>query len=430
MIKKFSAIFLLLTTTILIAQRTNSSPYSFFGMGEEYSPKTTEQASMGGLGVANSSSYHLNFINPALNANLRVATYTLGANINSLSINDGVNQQSSKSNSLSYVALGFPIGNKAGFSLGLQPLSAVGYSFSNSKKEKNTDNTLTEVTNFKGKGGTNRIFGSFGITVLEGLSLGIEADFVFGNIENIVTNQRLNVDRATRNKETVNIRGSKVRIGVHYENTLQNDLNLSFGTAATIGSSLKTTANNAFYTLKLLNSGREIIKNTKQSSTKGKISLPMKTVVGVAIGKTQKWNVGIEYEFQKAFKNSNVNVANQGYSYGDSNRFSIGGYYLPRVNSLSSYWNRVTYRAGLRFEDTGLLVSGKSSNTNYTAIKDFGINIGLGLPLPKQLSNINLGFEYGQKGTLDNNLIKENYYNIKLGISLNDINWFRKRKID
>ena len=102
---------------------------------------------------------------------------------------------------------------------------------------------------------------------------------------------------------------------------------------------------------------------------------------------------------------------------------------IPKINSISSYWSRVTYRGGLRFEDTGLLVDGSGIGNNFTPIKDFGINVGLGLPFGNRASNINIGLEYGQRGTTDNKLIQENYFNFRLSLSLNDI-WFKKRQID
>ena len=117
------------------------------------------------------------------------------------------------------------------------------------------------------------------------------------------------------------------------------------------------------------------------------------------------------------------------YRYDNSNRISLGGYYLPKINSISSYWDRITYRAGVRFEKTGLSIDGSGTNTNFTAINDFGISFGLGLPL-KRLSTVNLGFEFGKRGTTENNLIEENYFNLRLSLSLTDINWFKKRKID
>ena len=42
---------------------------------------------------------------------------------------------------------------------------------------------------------------------------------------------------------------------------------------------------------------------------------------------------------------------------------------------------------------------------------------------------MNISLEYGQKGKTANNLIKENYFGVKVGFDINDI-WFRKRVID
>jgi len=50
--------------------------------------------------------------------------------------------------------------------------------------------------------------------------------------------------------------------------------------------------------------------------------------------------------------------------------------------------------------------------------------LGLGLPI-SGLSKVNLGLEIGKIGNDD--LIKENYFSLRLGLSLNDV-WFIKRK--
>jgi len=36
-----------MTSFAISAQRTNSSPYSYFGVGEEFNPLTIEQSAMG-----------------------------------------------------------------------------------------------------------------------------------------------------------------------------------------------------------------------------------------------------------------------------------------------------------------------------------------------------------------------------------------------
>ncbi len=140
--------------------------------------------------------------------------------------------------------------------------------------------------------------------------------------------------------------------------------------------------------------------------------------------------MGVEYENQEAIETTGfLNTSNAPYKYSESNRISLGGYYLPKINSISSYWHRVTYRAGVRLEKTGLLVDGSGLNTNFTQVNDFGMSFGLGLPL-RQLSTVNMGFEFGKRGTTNNNLIQENYFNFRLSLSLTDTQWFQKRKID
>jgi len=56
------------------------------------------------------------------------------------------------------------------------------------------------------------------------------------------------------------------------------------------------------------------------------------------------------------------------------------------------------------------------------------MSFGISLPMGLRISNINLGFELGQRGTTENNLIKENFYTFRLSLSLND-KWFKKQKI-
>ena len=65
---------------------------------------------------------------------------------------------------------------------------------------------------------------------------------------------------------------------------------------------------------------------------------------------------------------------------------------------------------------------------NDTDINEYGISFGVSLPMGLKLSNVNLGFEIGKRGTTDNNLIEEKFYNFRLSLSLND-KWFRKQKI-
>ncbi len=423
MIKKFIVgIFVFSTIATISAQRNSASPYSYFGIGENFEAITVEQASMGGIGVALKDTHHLNFTNPAANADLRAAIYGIGGSLSFLTLKETNTSQSGNSTNLRYISLGFPVGKKAGFSVGLQPFSSVGYSLLD-----NSD--ANDVTLFRGEGGTNKIYASFGMYAFKGFSVGIEAGFIFGNLENSILNQKTNIALATKQEESINIRGGQFKLGAQYKRELKNKLQLYSGASITLGSNLSANGNEKMISLSFSGSGQEIPRDELfNRSVNGDINIPVKSIFGFGLGKYNKWYVGINQQFQSALStNSSLISDGGGYKYDDSSKFSIGGYYIPKMNSISSYWDRVTYRAGLRFEDTGLLVN---ANNNFTSIKDFGINVGLGLPLPRQLSNVNIGFEYGQKGTTSNSLIKEEYFNVRLSLSLNSVKWFQKRQID
>jgi len=432
MIKKVLIVFLLITSTSsLFAQGTSSSPYSFFGIGEQYSPRTSENSAMGGIGVAFNHYKYLNFTNPAAIAFLRETTYSVGILNNDLTLKTADTKQNSVSTSLNYIALGFPLGKKAGFSFGLQPLSSVGYSLSNNDFDENEN--LSAITLFSGEGGVNRVYGTFGIQISKSLAIGIEADYSFGTIENSITNKRDNVSLASKYKEESVIRGGAITLGSQYQKMFKSNLYFNAGATVKLGNDLNTTGNEYLYSL--VGSGAtDIARDTIYANEiSGKYKLPMKSIIGLGLGKRDKWHVGVEYQNQDALQSEGfTNITNSSYNYEKSNRISLGGFYLPKINSISSYWERVTYRAGLRIEKIGLAVDGTGTGANFTSIDDFGMSFGLGLPL-KQLSTVNLALEYGKRGTTSNNLIEENYFNVRLSLSLTasgQQGWFRKRKID
>lgn len=428
MIRKLYFVFFCFFAVTLNAQRTNSSPYSFFGVGEEFKSRTVEQITMGGLSAALGSTYQINLSNPAAAGKLKFSTYVFGALNNSLTVKDAQSSQESTSTSISYFALGFPIGKKAGAMFGMQPVSSVGYSLLN--RLENSQGELIEITQFSGDGGLNRIHGSLGFQVFKDFSLGIEGSFVFGRVTNEVLTQRDNVFLATKNKEIADIRGGIVKVGLQYEKELKNETFFNVGAILKLSNTLTAKGDEYLYSLTTSAAGNEIPRDTAFAGRlNGELVSPLQTTIGIGYGKKNKWYAGLEYEFKEAFDaRGYLNETGGAYAYDNSSRISLGGYYLPKFNSISSYWERITWRAGLRFEKTGLLINGSSTNNNFTSIDDFGISFGFGLPINKKLSSLNFGFELGKRGTTSNSLIQENYFNTRVSLSLTDL-WFQKRKI-
>ena len=429
MIKKIIFFLTVVITAQSFSQRSTSSPYSYFGVGEEFGTRTVEQISMGSIGAAYSSNRYLNFINPASLSELRYATYVFGVLNNDLTIKDATTSQSSNSTNLSYFSFAFPITKKMAVVFGMQPTSSVGYSLINTIT--NDDGDAIEITQFSGSGDVNRIYGGFGLKLFKGLSVGIETDFLFGNIQNNVLNLREGNSLASKNVEDSNVRGASVKIGAQYKTTITKDLNLHMGASFKLSNNLKSTGTENLYSLEIDASGFEAPSDTIFSGPlNANLERPRETILGLGLGKTNKWYAALNYKMQDAIiATGYFDNSAQSFQYGDSNRLSAGGYFIPKINSITSYWQRVTYRAGVKLEKLGLLVNGTSDSNSFTSIDDFGISFGLGLPLGNRLSNLNVGFEYGKKGTTSNGLLEENYFNFRLSLSLNDV-WFKQRKID
>ena len=427
MIKNISIFTLVLFITQSFAQKTSSSPYSVLGIGDDVSSKTVEEMSMGGVGTASNSNYQFTFSNPASYSSISLTTYTLAAQNRGISLKDANGKQKTSNTSLSYLAMGIPLGERGGFVFGLQPNTSVGYSLNDRVLDSNDE--LIEITQYNGEGGTNRVFFGAGYEVVKNLSLGLEGEYVFGNIDNSITTQEKDVQLGTRYVTDTRVKGFGFKTGLLYKKELKQNLFLNLGATIQLENELDSDGHEYLYTLSFTNgeSPRDTILN---NTSTGFYKKPLKTSLGVSIGDPNKWSASIDYSFQdEVVLGGNLLNNSPKLAYQKGSKFSVGGFYLPKHNSISSYWDRVIYRAGIRAEQTGLMVNGTGNAGQFDAIDDFGISFGVGLPMGNQVSRLNLGFEFGKRGTTDNGLIEENYFNFKLGLSLSN-KWFRKREIN
>jgi hypothetical protein len=429
MIKKFLFLLLFSSVTIGFSQINNISPYSYFGIGDTNQQKTISSINMGGINVAQQYSNQLNFSNPASLSLLNFTTLSVAGGLKYLKIDDGTQNQTASHTALSSLAFGVPIGKKGGLILGLQPNTSVGYSIIEEVFDSDGKEVL-ESTIYRGNGGTNRFFGSFGYQVIKGLSLGIEGEFLFGNIENNIYNQRKDVALATRYRTITSLQGSSLKLGAQYHHKLKNNLKIDMGLSYKLKNKLNETSESYLYSFTYGING-EIPRDTTENNKgiKGELKRPGVITSGLSIGKPYKWSLGIEYENQPSIDSEMSTFTNRKLQYSSKSRYSIGGFYIPKVNSITNYWQRVVYQAGLKYENTGLSVNTSTTFGEYSPINDFGISFGLGLPIGSRLSQINLGFEFGKRGNMTNGLIKENYFNLRLSLNLVE-KWFQKYKIN
>ncbi len=411
MLRKFSVLFLLLAIGVSQAQEGTTSPYSFYGIGTLKFKGTAENRAMSGISVY-TDSIHLSLQNPAGVADLKLVNFTVGASHKSVTFRTDDEKQKSTTTSLDYIAVGLPIGEKFGASFGLIPYTAVGY-------QLESQNSLG-TTQYEGSGGLNKAFLTVAYKISEGLSVGIDGNYNFGNIENIATSRQDNVQLATREENRSDLLGFSFNVGVSYKRMLTDKLRLYSSFTYTPETNFTSENSRNLSTLLEIQNGVEAPIDSRDIPVSDTdFTFPSQWTLGGGIGQNKKWFVGAEYTDQKTSNFTNRTFTLNNVEFKDASKYRVGGFYIPNYNSIGNYWQRVVYRGGFRFEETGINVNGQDIN-------EFGISFGVGLPVGRLFSNVNLGFEIGRRGTKDFGLVQENFFNTFLSLSLND-KWFEKR---
>lgn len=437
MIKKLVIVFIAFFAIQSYAQQGTASPYSFYGIGSLKFKGTVENRSMGGLSIYRDS-IHVNLRNPATyagenlgyyNKESRPVKFTVGGSYSSINLKSNTSSDNATATTFDYLALSVPMG-KFGLGFGLLPYTSVGY------KLESINSSGDPINRFRGEGGVNKAFLGLGYMLTKGLSIGVDAHYNFGNIQNatiefIYDNEGNLAQFQSREANRSDLSGLNFNIGLSYKSMVTEKLELISGITFTPESSLASINERSFSTITVNSStGQEFEVNTIEVDLESNglketdLILPSKFSFGAGIGEPRKWFVGAEYTSQKTSNFSNVLYSSSTTKFEDASTISLGGFFIPNYNTLNGYFKRVVYRAGIRSEKTGL-------NINNESINEFGISFGVGLPVGDitTFSNANIGFEIGKRGTKNSNLIQENFVNFQLSLSLND-RWFNKRKYD
>jgi hypothetical protein len=406
MIKKVLISACLLISFVSFAQQGTASPYSFFGIGDVRFKGTLENRSMAGVAVEQDT-IHLNLDNPASYASLIQTTFTVGGTFATSNLKTSTQSEKAQRSTFDYLALGIPMG-KFGASFGLIPVTSVGYKILNSSATEGDVNSQLD-----GKGGVNKVYFGLGYKIIQNWNIGVDAQYNFGKITTTSVEGISGVQNGTAEVNTSELSGMAFSLGTMYQRKVYKKVSIFSSLSYSFASNLSSD-------------------NTRVISVQGdpdpyiypatstKLKLPNKLSIGLGIGEARKWLVGANMTFQGDGQLANYYNSAQNVSYESYSKYALGGYYLPNYNSFTSYMSRITYRAGLKYEKIGLIVNNES-------IKDVGMTLGAGIPIPGSYSNLNFGIEFGKRGTVSSNLVQENYVNFSLSFSFND-KWFVKSK--
>ncbi len=406
----------------LSAQNLSTSPYSRFGIGDMVNRSTGRSQAMGGLSTGLRSGTNLNLLNPASLSALDTVGFVFEmAGFEKVTHFATTDLQKTVNNmGISYLAMGFPVTKWWKASLGVLPLSNVGYSMTSTESNP----VMGKINyNFSGTGGVSQFFISSSVSPIPYVSLGATFSYLFGPISHIrsIVIPADSLYFSTKAIQTAIISDVNLSFGAQVTLPLKNDHFI------TLGGTYQGTAN-----LKAESQTTLIAIGTGLTDTllyteipKNSVILPRTWASGFTFGKKNKFTAGFDYRTQNWSESEFLGARD---SMANSHDYIVGLEFIPNAMSLTHYLSRVRYRAGFRYSQSYLQLRGSQ-------LTDMALSLGAGFPILDRarmgaMSSLNVILEVGRRGTVENNLIRETFGMITFQLSMHDGTWFGKRKYD
>ena len=419
-IKNYFLVILILSYFSVISQTNTGSPYSLNELGEINFTGNVSYQSMGGID-SSIDSIEFNINNPSSLAKIKTTNYLIGTFYKSSSLSNNSLKENVQTSNINYIAIGIPVKN-FGFGFGVLPYSSVGFNLQTTE-EYNDSNSISSRL-FGADGNINKAFLSVGIPMFKYFSLGASANYNFGKFNYEKFNLMDGINYGVFSNSSSEITGFTYNFSSNLLIPIKNDLIISllysFHPEGELDSfNIKSLYTSSASTITLESLGDFVdVDLDSRGLENTKLPVSKKSIYSIGLEKKNSWFIGVQYEnkLSSGFKNIFLDIKNV--TYRDANSISFGGYFIPDSSSLVSYWKRVKYRFGIKNDKKSIIV-------NNLPVNHFILNLGLGLPL-SGLSKANFGLEFGKIGN-DKNTIEESYFAMRLGLSLNDV-WFIKRK--
>jgi tetrahydromethanopterin S-methyltransferase subunit F len=417
-----------------LAQPKTNSPMSSVGLGDLLEPDFVAASSMGGIGAVYHHAYVTNIVNPASLGYLKATSFEAALSGQWARMKKDDFSQDVWTGNLEYLSLSIPFINpindilerrtsklSGALNISISPFSQVGYIVSASGDIDSLGNVLNT---FQGKGGTNRLNIGTGWKYKQ-IAVGANLGYLFGAMEyqsETIFDDLINrYDHLARTNYT--FKGLLYDLGVMYDIPLKNSKR-NARRLITLGAHFNGTTSFSGKEDVLSMVVNQLYQTTDTATyiLNGQVdgTLPGQFGFGVMIEETNKYSLGVTYTMSSWSKYKNPARPDV---LKDTWKVAFGGSFTPEFNSITSYMSRVEYRAGVFYQKDPRVFSG-------TQASEYGASIGFGFPFVQQrfFSFIDLSLEYGWRGVADG--LNENYIRFKVGLNLNDTQWFIKRRFN
>lgn len=414
-----------LTLNGVWGQSQTNSPYSIFGLGDIYTSGYIQYPEFGGAATGLVQKNEINLSNAASYRGIDSMRFVIdfGFNNNFKHLSDENTTHTSNDFNFTYYAVGFRITPWWHTSLGITPVSNRNYRIG----LKGDIEGIYNETYYIGSGNLNQTYLGQSFSILPNLSVGVNVKYLFGEILETKTILFPNEPfmRNSQQGYTKHIQSFGYNTGIMYTHQLSDRRNLNFG--ATYSPEQKIDYKEDYLFGATTSSNLEDISNNVIQDTtdyyegeKRHFNLPNSFSFGVSYHEQRKQTATFSVDYKLWGDTENANFTNNLAELTNSLRVSGGYSFIPKWNSASSYFKRMTYNFGAFFEKQYMNVKGEN-------IKAFALSAGFGLPVRRANTMVNLGVELGQRGMLKNDLIRENYIKFNIKFNFREI-WFFEKK--
>ena len=403
------------------AQNEIRMPYSSYGIGSVNHYSNGILDGMGSVAYAMQNPYYINFRNPASYAAFDSLSFIAdaAASIFYSKLSQKENKQKNSYARPFYLAIGVPVTRHWRSSVGIKSFSTIGYNIATSK---NIPDVGDVNYTYSGNGGLNQLYWGNAFKICKGLSIGLNASYLFGSI--------FASSNAEFNSNTIlnsYINDAYLVDGIYLEGGLQYFFNIGEKHKIGLGAVYSNTAYIWAKEKILINSYSGGFVSTSLYDTvlykddlRGTLNIPQSAGAGLSYTFKDKLTVAADVTWQNW---ANFKFMKPCDSLQNTITASLGAQFTPDPTS-NKFFKKMAFRIGGRYSSGELVLRNKP-------ISEFGVCFGAGVPLTSfnTHSSLNILFEYGRTGTLVNDLIRQDYFRFTFCFTLQE-RWYQRVKLD
>ncbi len=384
------------------------SIYSSFGVGDITTYAGNRSAAMGGTGIASLNGGYINLLNPAGLGQLSRTQYSGDFQYQGYSLNDGSASTFLSSGNFQSAALAFPVYNDygIGFAFSITPFSRRAYDVTGNDLATGFTQTYT------GKGGLSSAQFAFSFSPVQDLYFGITTHYLFGNFDDVQQLDSVGYFSTNADKN-ISTHGFAFTLGGLFAG-IDKALGVSDDKHVNIGATLFSGA--------ALSSNEQIFQDfsTAQETTNvssGTTKIPLGIALGLEYDVRDKIIFTGDAQFQQWSQYTYMGVHPQEVQ--NSMRVGVGAEFLPTRTLAEPYYRQVIYRAGGYVNESYLKINGQT-------VSEYFVTGGIGVPIfsaPGSEARINIGLEYGIRGSTSNGLERDSITRLTISLTGSD-SWF------